>query len=193
MRAIRKARRSNMKRVNPAGYVSLIGAATQQPVFGTKLTAASVAPVGGVPNLVKFAVTASGIFKKGDLVKLDPLNATVTEQLYVYAVPDGTHITLQGVQFAHASGVWIQLAIPCTGVYVQMNPGNTSGILIGKQGVVYTTGAYGIAFLEPNGAGVQPTEFTDPINGLANVMKTDDYWWDGGHTGDSILASCTVQ
>jgi len=189
-----------MKRVYPNGYWALISAGTAQPVFGTKLTATLAAPYpsrdGAYPVLTTVTVTSTVWFKKGDWVLIDPLANQTTafrEQVMVYSITDATHIVLQGLQFGHANGVWLQLAIPCTGVYVQMNPANVGLIAIGLQGVVESNGHNAIAFLNPNGAGVQPTEFVDPINGLANVMKTDDYWFDGAHTGDSILPSCTVQ
>jgi|SRR5208283_1620736 len=179
-----------MKRTLSTGYIALGATGTQQPVFGTALSAASVLPGAGSP-LVKIAVTSSAWFKANDLVLLDPLG-THPEQLYISSVPDSTHVVVNFPQFVHSSGVWLQLAICCVGVFVQCQPGNTGAILIGTKGVKYSTLAYGIALLEPTGAAVQPVYFADPINGLANAMKTDDYWFDGADTGDKILASCTV-
>jgi hypothetical protein len=174
---------------------SLVAAGTPQPLFGTTTTAI-VGQVGtDLKSLQSIPVTDSSWFHDGDRILLDAANATVAQREVLQVVgtpPDGTHIKVQGVQYTHASGVYVQLAVACISVFVQVKTGNTSPLVIGNNfAMVKTTGAFCLIFLYQNAAG-QPVSWSDPEYGSVNGMKTDDYWFDGTTNGDSLLPSFTT-
>ena len=175
-------------------FVSLVSAGTPQPLFGTTTTAAC-GPVGTPEkSLQSIAVADSSWFHQGDWAIINPENATVDkrERLLVESVPDGTHIKVQGMQYSHASGVYVQLAIACVSVFVQVKTANTSPLVLGTEyNMVIATGVKCFTFLYPNAAG-QPVSVSDPMYGSVDGMKSDDYWFDGTTNGDSLLPSMTV-
>ena len=177
-------------------YVALASAGTPQPLFGTTTTAA-VGPRGTPGNsLQSIPVTDSSWFHDGDLIILNPENTTVAQRETLAVIgkpPDSTHIKVQGMQYSHASGVYVQLAISCLSVYVQIKTANTSPLVIGTEyNMVVSTGAKCLVVLYQNAAG-QPVNFSDPIYGAVNGVKSDDYWFDGTTNGDSLLPSLTVE
>lgn len=175
-------------------YVSLVAAGTPQPLFGST-TSAIVGQVGTeTTSLQSIPVADSSWFNPGDYFILNPENSTLSmrETLQVISVPDSTHIKTQNVQFTHASGVYVQLAIPCLSVFVQIKTGNTSPIFIGNNyAMAKSTGVFCLVELYQNAAG-QPVNWADPQYGSVNGMKSDDYWFDGTTNGDSLLPSLTV-
>ena len=174
-------------------YQTLTAGGTPQPVFGTTLTAA-VGPKGSrANNLQSIAVTSSAIFlnKGGDWIILDPLGAN-PERLNVLGVPDSTHIQVQGVEFTHNNGVFVQLADSVFSVYIQCQPGNTGDIYIGGQGMVKATGPFYALLILTSASAVQPIEFNDYVGDGMNVLDTADYWFDGT-TGDKILPSFSTR
>lgn len=175
-------------------FVSVASATTPQPVFGTTLTAAC-GPVGTPEkSLQSIEVADSSWFQQSDYALIDPANSTVAkrERLLVESVPDSTHIKVQGMQYAHASGVYVQLAVVCQSVLIQAKVANTAAITIGTDpAMVVSTGVKCIYFLAQSASG-QPGSFLDTNSGGADQMKTDEYWFDGTHTGDEILPSFTA-
>ena len=177
-------------------YISLVAAGTPQPVFGTTLTNAVVANPGLLGNTIDLVVGTSVGIVNGDNIILDPLNNP--ERLLVQRVVNGTTLRCRnetglGIQFAHNAGVYVQLAIPCISIFIQMKAADTSAIVIGNSGLMNkATGQYCILTLQPTGAGVQPYNFADPTYGGLNGMVSNDYWFDGTTNGDSILPSLTV-
>lgn len=178
------------------GYASLTAGGTPQPVFGSTTTAA-VGPVGSrANNLQSIPVASYGIstnfgFRQGDWVILDPLG-THPERLLVLAVPDLTHIKVQGVEFTHNSGVFVQLADQVFSVYIQCKPGNSGAIYIGGQGMSVASNVYYAELISVSASGVQPIEFSDYIGDGSNTLDTADFWFDGT-TGDKILPSFSTK
>jgi hypothetical protein len=179
-------------------FVAVTAGGTPQPVFGTT-TSAAIVPNPANNPLQKIAVADSSWFHDKDWILLDPANATVAkrEWLQVMTVVDSTHLNVIGpngapIQYSHNSGVYVQLAVPCLAFYVECKIGNAATIFIGTDStMVKATGVFVLKQMAASGAGINPSFFSDPDYGLANAMKSDDYWFDGT-TGDSILPSLTV-
>ena len=174
-------------------YTVIAAGGTPQPVFGTTLTAA-VGPVAdqrvtyGKPT--PLVVADSSLFRVGDWVIVDiPPNE---ERIEVASVPDSTHITTQyPLAKSHASGKYVRLSDSVNAVYIQPLDGNADHLWIGTLATMVKASGLGVFVkLIKAAAGVQPTDWTDPVGFPANAFTTGDYWIDGT-TNDSYLPSFT--
>jgi len=184
------------------GTVSLAAGGTPQPVFGTTTTAAVSANAALGGNSFLLAVTAFPLvagftgFQNGDNIIVEA-GGTNPERFLIQQVVSSTSLKLRkedgsGIQFAHASGVFVQLAIPCISVFIQCIEGNTALIYIGNTAsMVKATRVGVIATLEFTASGTQPFNFADPMYGSTPGLTSDSYWFDGT-TGDKILPSLTL-
>lgn len=175
-------------------YFTITAGGTPQPLVGTTLSAAVVAPVASgsqlavSDQLTTLPVVDSSMFLKGDYAMLDSVGA-LEERVRVFAVIDATHIQVIGMQFNHANGAFVRLAVLANSIYVQTKDGNVGAIFIGlSSAMVKATGVQVVAKLQQVGAGVQPTEFSTTRSGLGNCDDLGQLWVDGT-TADSYLPS----
>lgn len=167
-------------------YISLTTNGVPQPVFGTTLSAA-VSP----GSQVSVPVTDSSMFLKGDQVNFDV--GASEEMTTVFSVPDGTHIVVNALTKAHASGTYVRLSGSISAVYIQTKDGNTSPIFIGnKSTMVKATGVGCIAKLFQVAVGNPPIDFSSTIAGFPGPLSYGEFWFDGTTNGDSILPSVSV-
>jgi hypothetical protein len=168
-------------------YFAIAAAGTPQPLVGTTMSAA-ISPSAGPLSI---AVADSSIALQGDWVILDT-PGTSEERCLVLSIPDGTHIQVSSVQFAHVSGAIVRSGIEVNSVFIQTLDGNAGFIYVGTSPVmVKATGAFLIAKLANVAGGQQPTYLASTRSGLANVDNIGQLWVDGS-TGDKYLPSVGV-
>lgn len=168
-------------------YFSIAAGGTPQPLVGTTLGAAVQIPSSS-DTLVSLAVADSSMFLAGDLAILGS-PGTSEERVQVTAVPDATHVTVRGVQKAHASGSFLRLSLLMNSLFIQTKDGNAGPIFVGMSNSLdKVTGAFVIAKLFNVALGGQPTEFGTTPTGVANSEDLGQIWVDGT-TNDSYLPS----
>ena len=171
---------------------------TPQPLVGTTLSAATVANPGVA---VKIAVADASVFDVHMLGTATAYNpgcyatvdvGSVEEMVRVLQINDSTHITVDGLKNAHASGVYIRLNMPINSTYIQTINANAAGIYIGRSpNMVKASFLFCVSILQAVGAGLQPVDFSDGRFNSFNPGNAAD-WWVDGTTGDGYLPSFGV-
>jgi len=172
---------------------------TPQPLVGTTLSAAAPASPGPITVAVADA-SPWDIYSLGFGAASFPLIYAVfdvgsfQERARVLKVVDGTHITVDQLNFAHASGKYVRLGAAVNSTYVQTTDGNTGNFLyIGNSpNMAKATMTYCIAKLAKVAALSQPTEFSDTRTFGANPSDASNWWIDGDSTGDGYVPSFGV-
>lgn len=169
-------------------YTPLAGTNAAQPAIGTTLTAA-VAPS---PIPVTIAVADSSFFRGQDTAILDIQGAN-EERVLITAVPDGTHVTLSSIQFAHNNGVFLRLALLINNIYIQAKDGNAAALFIGNSPLSKNDGTLTMKKLVQVAAGTQPIDFLDTFTTGAghNSFDSSEYWV-VGTAADQYLVSLGI-
>lgn len=169
------------------------GGASGKPI-GAIQTLTTGSLVAGAP--VNMAVANSGRFFVGNYVTIDTVASTVQEFALITAIPDATHITVQQIVNAHASGapvsqgVWTTPASisgrpPYTGVTQFTPPINRpKGIAIKAVSLAYlvtgasftvpTVGLFSMAYAN-NIAPALTTLIAQGTNGLQTAAQANPY------------------
>lgn len=173
-------------------YVALTANGTPQPVFGTvstsAITPASPGSSTSQNTQVSIPVSDSSFFQKGDPVLVD--SGANEELTSVFSVPDGTHIVVSNLKSAHATAIFVRLAVSASSVYIQTADGNTGPIFIGnKYNMAKATGTFCIKKLVQVAAAAQATDLNLPIAGFYGALNLGEFWFDGTTNADKILPS----
>lgn len=170
-----------MKRT--AKYLVVATPGTPQPMIGTNLAAAI--PAG--QNVVA-QVTDSTMFVGQDYVVLQTTLGLNKERCRIIAIPDGTHITLQQVNQAHALNEWVSLAGGCAEIGIQTKDGNVGNIYIGNSPTFNKGTGVGMLFeLSHVAAGNQPPDYFETSNGPMDAEDMSNYWIDADNNTDKYL------
>lgn len=177
----------------PYAGVQAIGAASQ-PVFGTTLTAASVASSSGAPIAV--TVTSTAGIKQNDRVLMGAkanftsANAALLDQGTVASVVDGTHLTIQGLAQNHASTDYLVLNEEAS--FVAIVPvANTAVMYLGNASTVAAADASVFDVIAKVTVAGEPTYWhTSPTTGLGDSYQTSEYWI-AGTAADTFVARFT--
>lgn len=176
-------------------YFTIATTGTAQPLIGTTLTAAvnppgpSASQLAISDQLTTLPVADSSMFLKGDWVELDSTGSAVEERCLVFAVPDATHIQVKGMQFAHASGAFVRLAVLVNDIYVQPADGNTVAMFVGTSSALTTAGAFAIKKLIFTASGTQPQEFYISRRAAGANPENIGQYWIVGTNPNTYLAS----
>lgn len=181
--------------IRPYGGVQAIGAASQ-PVFGTTLTAATTPSTdvftgtnspGTSPPPITLTVASSVGLKVDDRVlvgpkaNFTPANAKSLDQGTIASIVDATHITVQGLLQAHASGDF--LVLNETASFVQVLPVAAAAVIyLGNASTVAAADSSVFDVIAPV-TGAQPTYWHQSFTtGLGNSYMTSEYWIAGTAT-----------
>lgn len=165
---------------------TIVAGGTPQPLVGTTLSAATLA--SATPQSV--AVVDSSMFKQGDWAVFGTVAGADEERQLVTKVVDGTHIKVNSLEKAHASGAFVRSGILINSVYVQRDLTGAGLLYIGAQGIVKATFANVVATLFNSATG-QPIDFGDSRGDSTDAGSAGD-WWVDGTTNDKYLPSFGV-
>jgi len=175
-------------------YFTLGVTGTAQPLIGTTLTAAvnppapSASQIAISDQLTTLPVADSSMFIQGDWLMLDSTGAAVEERVLVMKVPDGTHVQVKGMQFAHVNGAFVRLASLANDIYIQPADGNTAAIMVGTSSLLTNAGAFAAKKLIFTTAGTQPQDMYIRRPNGQNPEDLGQYWIVGTNP-DKYLAS----
>jgi hypothetical protein len=176
-------------------YFSILVTNTPQPLIGTTLNAAFTVKArkqSDPPLQLTVPVVDSSPFLPGDDVCLLSPTGTLPLTCNVAAVPDSTHLTIQGQLTSYPTGSYVSLGLQCNSPYVQAKDGNAGTLWIGSSWQMNpTTGLYCIAKLIAVGSGTQPFDFSSVRPGFADPEPLNNYWI-AGTSGDQYLPSANL-
>lgn len=178
---------------------------TPQPVIGTWLTAAvtqAQATAGFNNNSrqalpITLTVSDSSMFLGWNWLNVIDPGTFATEKAMIVAVPDSTHVTVQGLRNAHPGGAygtgsWVALAAFGQNVFIQAIDGNAAALFLGVTPQMVKATGVGVIFkLFQTASGTNPYTFSTSRQGLADTECLSQYWIDGT-TGDGYLPSIGV-
>lgn len=194
----------------PFGQQTIAAANTPQPLVSTTLSSAVAAtnPSKGssttLPGTlaVSLPVVSSAIFAVGDKVWID--TGAKAERQVVTAIADGTHITVSGLNYDHASGVYVIPAIEAASIYIQEGAAN-SAVLVTYYNPYYFQAApsYGRGAQVPNATSLtqavkqlenttapnQPQDEHTTSNNYGANFDALEYWWISGAANATYLVT----
>lgn len=169
------------------GLVALTGVA--QPWFGDVTTAS----VGLAPHNGQIAVPVASTtrYRAGDRIILEPETANQDIFLVDGIKAGGTTVLLchsegDAPTHVHASGVILQLSIPCMDVIIQSNA--AAAVWLGPDNTV--TAAGGSAFFRVDPTPSTPFRLAGSIGGSNNVRSSDG--WMIGTAAQTVAVSAVV-